>query len=312
MSSLSNTPTRRLSISQAPRAELTISMDAEREGAIPLAELADIARSVQQTIDRIVRALNDRSGRGRPLAFLKKLSALEAVGIEPGSAVLVIEAPHDMAQFPIEFDEADAGAQAVQLFVSSLDALARGESPPEEIGDPAAKSIRGFLRAVGGHESVKLDASVGDLRTTARFDPRLVDQIELDTGEQPESPQSIKMVGRLYAVNIENHTYRVKDEMGRKWRVRISDDLDDRMLARMLIGETIHVTADRAAPGDEHAGDLVARTIERVAPPEASEYYSWDLESALEKIEPLVSIDDLAIPGLTEEEADAFWEAINE
>ncbi len=74
-------------------------MDAERDGAIPLTELADIARSVQQTVDQIARSLNDRSGKGRPPDFLKKLSALEAVGIEPGSAVLEIEAPHDTESF---------------------------------------------------------------------------------------------------------------------------------------------------------------------------------------------------------------------
>ena len=95
-------------------------------------------------------------------------------------------------------------------------------------------------------------------------------------------------------------------------RHQIGDDLDDRMLARSLIGETVHVSAELAEKDGTGSDQLIARAIDRVAPPEASEYYSWNLELSLERVRPLASIDDLAIPDLTVEEADAFWEAINE
>ena len=129
-------------------------MDAERDGAIPLAELADIVRSLQQTIDQIARAVDDRSGRGRPPWILKKLSTLKAIRFDSGRAALVIEAPHDVENLHIDFREADACVQALQLFVDSLDALSRGEDPPVEIGEPASKSLRFFVNVLGGYDRV--------------------------------------------------------------------------------------------------------------------------------------------------------------
>ncbi len=311
MSSLSNTPTRRLSISRAPRAELTISMDAEREGAIPLAEFADIARSVEQTIDRIVRALNDRSGRGRPPAFLKKLSALEAVRIEPGSAVLVIEAPNEMENFPIDFEEADAGVQAIELFVNSLDALGRGEDPPTEIGEPARESLRSFAKAVEGHDRVRIESKVGDTTTTASFAPRLLLVPVEESILALDDEASTEIVGVLYGVNLHTRTYRIEDQLAKTHLLRLAEDLDDRAMGSLL-GETVRVRVVPADTEGKGADQLFAVAIERVEPPRTSDYYTWDLEKALEGIEPLRSIEDLAIPGLDGDEADAFWHAVND
>ncbi len=44
----------------------------------------------------------------------------------------------------------------------------------------------------------------------------------------------------------------------------------------------------------------------------ATQYYGWDLTEAIKGIEPVGSIDELRIPGLTEEEADEFWHAVND
>lgn len=286
-------------------------MDAEREGAIPLAELADIARSVQQTIDRIVRALNDRSGRGRPLAFLKKLSALEAVRIEPGSAVLVIEAPNEMENFPIDFEEADAGVQAIELFVNSLDALGRGEDPPTEIGEPARESLRSFAKAVEGHDRVRIESRVGDEVTRASFAPHLVVASGEEPVRAPSSEASEDIVGTLYGVNLHTRTYRIEDGLAKTHLFKLADGLDDREIASLL-GETVRVRALPADVEDKASEQLVAIAIERVESLRTSDYYTWDLEKALEDIEPLRSIEDLAIPGLDGDEADAFWHAVND
>jgi len=308
MSSLVNTPTWETAFSEAPRASLTIRMDVERDGAIPLTELANIARTVQDAVNQIARSLNDRTGPGRPPEYLRKLSALEAVGIDRGSAVLEIEAPHDMEQFPIEFDEEDAGVQAVELFVASLDALARNDQPPREIGMPARKSIGRFLHAVEEHEQVEVACSVGSDQMATQFVPRLVGEVPSNQDVAPE-PITSEIVGKLYAVDLENHVYKIRDELGRMQRIRVGEELDARKLARSLIGELVSVSGEMEGTESDQ---ITATAIKRVFSPEASEYYRWNLASALEGVEPLSSIDDLAIPDLSPEEADAFWEAINE
>ena len=311
MSSLSHTSRRRRNVSRVPRAKLTIRMDAERDGAIPLVELANIARSLQLTIDQITRALNDRTGQGRPPGFLKRLSALEAVGIEPGSAVLEIEAPHDMEQFAIDFEREDAGVQAMQLFVVSIDALSRGDDPPAEIGQPATKSIQAFARAVGGHDRVWLRTEVGAAETVASFDPRML-SVEIEESDPIRDVESSReFVGVLYGVNLHTRIYRVEDGLAKTHIFKLSDELDDPATASLL-GKVVLVRAVATDLDDKDSDKLVAVGIERVDAPETSDYYTWDFEKALAGVEPIKSLSDLAIEGLDGEEFDAFWEAVNE
>ena len=230
MSSLSHTPRWRRSLDRIPRAKLTIDLGDEPNNAIPLAELADIARSVQQTIDRIVQFLNDRAGQGRPPDLLRRLSTLEAVSIDPKAGVLEIEAPADIEPFAIGSDEEDVGVQAIEVFVHRIGALSRGDSPPVELGQPAEKSLLSFAKAVGGHDRVRVTSQVGSKELVAIFVPDLV----------------------------------------------------------------------------------TAVGIERAKAPETSDYYTWNFEKALAGVEPIKSIHDLAIPGIDEDEADAFWHAVND
>lgn len=311
MSSLADTSTWRPEISQAPRATLTIRMDAERDGAIPLADLAAIAKTVQDTIDRTARSLNDRSGGGRPPAFLSKLSALEAVGITSGSAVLEIEAPHDMDELPMAFDGTDAGVQAIELFVQSAAAVSRGEAPLAEIGAPASRSFRAFIKAIGDHDRVTIEMKARDTDVSATLVPRIVLIEEEQPVDETDTVQSVDIVGRLYGVNLHTRTYRVEDGIGKAHLLEMSDDLDDRGL-RGLLGETVHVRAAHGGTDAKGADRLIATAISRVAAPNTSNYYTWNFEAALEGIEPLRSLEDLAIPGLSEDEADAFWHAVND
>ncbi|MEA2023830.1 MAG: hypothetical protein U9N79_05990 [Actinomycetota bacterium] len=312
MSSLADTPTWRPEISQAPRASLTIRMDAERDGAIPLADLAAIAKTVQETIDRIARSLNDRSGGGRPPAFLSKLSALEAVGIKSGSAVLEIEAPHDMDELPIEFGDSDAGVQAIELFVQSVDALSRNEDPPSEIGKTATKSLRAFVRAVESHEYIRVESKAGDVEMAASLVPRLIALPEAElSAVVRDTAESAAIVGTLYGVNLHTRRYRIEDGLGRTHLLRLAGDLDDQGVGSLL-GGAVRVSVVAGDETGESSDPLVVTAIERVEPPESSDYFTWDLEKALKSVEPLRSIEDLAIPGLDGDEFDSFWRAVNE
>jgi hypothetical protein len=282
-----------------------------RDGAIPLVELAAIAKSVQETVDRIARWLHGRSGPGRPPAHLAKLATLEAVAIESEGTVLCIEAPREVEGLPIEILEADAGVQATQLFVHSVDVLSRGDEPTSEIGKPAARSLRAFVRSVENYDEVLIEATAGDETATARFVPRLAIDSAAGSEETPELAGPSEFVGKLYEVNLHTHTYRIRDELGTTRFVRVGGNLDDRHLARTLLGEIVHVVAE-PAEGGEGPDRLVATSIQRVEPPKTGDYYTWDLATALAGIEPIDSIEDLRIPGLDDDEYDSFWHAVND
>lgn len=311
MSSLSHTSRRRRNVSQAPRAKLTISLDAERDGAIPLAELAGIASSVQETVNQIVRSLNSRSGAGRSTDLLKSLSFLEAVGIEKGSAILTIEAPHDMEQFSIEYDANDSGVQAVELFVESLAALGEGHAPPGKIGKPATKSLGHFVRSVRSHKRVRVESTVAGTVKTSEFVPDLVAAPPRVLVEPPTSEDAVELVGTLYGADVRRHQYRIEDDQGHTRYLSVPADVDDVTIVRTLLGEPVRVRAvsDPVEAGPDH---FVAKSIVGAKPRYMDEYYSWDLETALAGVEPIKSLDDLAIPGLDGEEFEAFWAAVNE
>ena len=61
----------------------------------------------------------------------------------------------------------------------------------------------------------------------------------------------------------------------------------------------------------ESYADIVRRCYDARTPGN-TEYYGWDLAEALEGINPIKSIDELRIPGLSDEEADEFWHAVND
>jgi len=279
-------------------------MDTMRNGAIPLGELADIARYVQETVDRISRGLNKRDRAGRSPESFWRLSALDAVGIDPGSAVLQIEAPHDPELLPIALDAADAGVQAIELMVQALAAIAEGNQIPPQVAGPARRSLSNLVRVFDAHDHVTVEATSRGHTVTAALAPGMT--VELSEEPEPPTPvpRPVEIVGELYGVDIHNHTYRIEDQFGRARRVSIGEDLDDRSLARALLGDVVHVTA-LPSNADAHGrpGRFIAISIGRIDPRrtlefetmefETMEFETWDIETAMEKVSPLGSIDDL-------------------
>ncbi len=223
--------------------------------------------------------------------------------------MLEIEAPHDTAQFPIDFGEPDAGVQAVELFVVSLDALSRGDDPPPEIGTKAPQTIRRFARAVRSHEQVRVESTVGDNRTDTTLRPAELPLEQLPAAESPNEAPPVRLVGRLYEANLREGHYRIEDETGRTRYLRSSEAIDDQSLVRSYFGEMVTISA---IPVESERGqDLFeVRSVRKVISPTVADYYEWNIEDAAADVEPIDTLAELAVPDLGEEEADAFWQAV--
>jgi len=223
-----------------------------------------------------------------------------------------MEAPHDMDELPIEFGQRDAGVQAIEMFVQSADALSHNMEPPVQIGRPAARSLLAFARAVANHEEVQVESNVRGAITNATFVPRLALNATVVPEAEVESRTSVEIVGTLYEVNLDKHQYRVRDELGTVRYLSLGEEMDVQALARSLLGEVVRVTATPAERVGRGKKYFTAESFEQAAPPRSEEYYAWDLEAALARVEPLESIHDLAIPGLDGDEFDSFWHAVND
>jgi hypothetical protein len=272
-------------------------MDVETDDAISEAELLAVQASVHKSVERIARALHDRQGQGRSPAFLKELSALEAVTVDARSSVLSFEAPHDTEQFPIDFGESDAGVQAIELFVQAVGVLLDGEDLAALIGDPAERSVRAFVGAVGTHDRVSIEASVGKTDTALTFDPHTVPRPR-SHGWSSRSLTTLSFVGRLYGINLLTHSFRFKDELGRTRFLTVSGDLDEVALGRTLLGEIVYVGAETAAADRDISEHFVATTIEPADHSMVAEFQRWELGTAATGVESSQSTEELRIPGL--------------
>jgi len=136
-------------------------------------------------------------------------------------------------------------------------------------------------------------------------------QSEEEPADAPAIAETVEIVGRLYEANLHTHTYRLRDDLDRTRKMTVGGDLDDRALARRLLGDIVHVVAVSANGGDE-PDQLIATSIQHVEPPKTGDYYTWDLATALDGIEPIESIEDLRIPDLDGDEYDSFRHAVND
>jgi hypothetical protein len=286
------------------------------DGEIPLADLAAIADRGQQLATRLARAEEGRGGPGRTPTRLAEGVRLMFVGIERGSTQLLIAGPPRDPQFDLGPLTEEAIERTLGRLVDGLDAAATGSDLPEGYDDLSRRALADWLDALA-HAAPELDAE-------GRIGARPVKQVHLQPAAAserlreepptPEAPSAIRVEGRLYAVDLLNGRYRVEDDMGS--RIDLVTTLFTADDVRPLLGQRVVAVG---TPEYSEAGrirEVDATTIalaEDIPGLDASRFrHNIELDELLRDAQPLGSIDDLAIPGLTEDEIDAFLRALRE
>lgn len=308
MSSL-NSRERRPSIA-TPRAILRIRLIGDDNGSIPLTDLSGLAAGVQETVLRLARHRANRSGPGRTPEELRDWIRLDATGIESGSAVLVVEAPGRDEQLPLE-DVSDPGLEALASFEDALEAIGSNTPMPEDVDPLSEETIRTMLRRLSGYQRVEWSHEGAGISRRIIIDPKAVDA----TAEPADDlqPRQETLVGRLYQLNLRSHRYGIEDDLGRSIHCEFPRDSQHLEEIRQLIGRRIVLTG--TAFRDE-TGDVARFEVNQISaadkPETTSEFFSFDLDSALSAVEPVGDLATLGIPELTEAEANDFWQALNE
>ena len=162
-----------------------------------------------------------------------------------------------------------------------------------------------LLRRLSTLEAVSIDSRAGVLEIEAPAD---IEPIAIGSGEEDVGVQAIEIfVHRIGALS-----------RGESPTVEMGQPAEKSLLSfAKAVGGHDRVSVTSQVGGTETVasfvpGLLTAVGIEQVKAPETSDYYTWDFEKALAGVEPIKSIHDLAIPGIDEDEADAFWHAVND
>jgi hypothetical protein len=207
--------------------------------------------------------------------------------------------------------------QALDVLAGALRAAAEAGAPvPDGLTASAGDTLDALLADLSGYERV--DVSVHSARATAHiaFIPTRAHETLETKRTAPAGlaggPTPRVVEGVLYAVDLHSGRFRVVDDAGNSIALRVPTGLMEgveALLARRVraVGAA-HVTAQGRLIDVDVTGLSVAPDIEGL---EHSSFWSGrDLHADLRQRLPLRSLDDLAIEGLTDEEAEGFWSAI--
>lgn len=268
-------------------------------GELKLDHLLALVQALKEIATKISRITTDAQQQGRPPARTGDVAQL-SIGLVAGSTRLLVRrsAPDGALDFDVD-DEVDFDWRFDEV-VTGLAANTR----PAWVSDSLAASVGDFSRAMGrAARSVEFSA---DGAHRARFRPSALDSDAWVATSTEELAAPITFVGRLRAVNLDSHRMQVTDDLGTK--VKLPNVADDETIAPLL-GRYVVVTGTPEFDADGRVAALVNVQIEAAQSLPAS---SGIMEAVpLEKIlasAPGPEVGD--IPGLTDEEIEAYFAAI--
>ncbi len=285
-------------------------------GEIPLANLAAIAEHSQQLATRLARAEEGRGGPGRSPNRLAEGVRLMFLGIEPGSTQLLIAGPPRDPQLDLGPLSEEAIERTFGRLVDGLDAAATGAELPEGYDDLSRRALVDWLEtlAAAGPELEAEGRVGGRSPRTVRLQPATARERLRDVPEPPAQPAAIIVEGVLYAVDLRNGRYRIEDDIGTSI-VLVTSLFTTEQIAPLL-GQRVATTG---RPEYDESGKIREIDATTIAPAEdipgldTSRFWRRvELDELLRGAEPLRSMDELAIPDLTEEEIDAFVQSLHE
>lgn len=277
--------------------ELELAGDGAPQGEIGLDELAAIARSLQQLATRVGRHVGEQQGPGRTAEHVDRVTRLRLTGLRRGSTILSVAYGED-GVLPLD----DVGLeQSVADRFWEIIAGIRANQRPKWAGPlvaDAALALRDALaKAASRVELRRADQQtvVLEMAQTNREAWRDTDQIIEET----------RVTGRLEAVDLRARRFRIRDDVGNAIPLETVDDAEN---AGRLVGQ--RATATGIGINDDR-GRFILRDTRLMPSPLRSE---WTVARA----DLATSVSNAREPGalgitdLTDEEADAFLDAVRQ
>lgn len=288
------------------------------DGEIPLARLRDLAQHTQKLVLRIGRGLSGRDGAGRTPDDLQAATQLTLVGLGAGSTIVEIAGPTREPELDLGEDvEPNVTVQALRRLQESLGAVGDAGVALPALSSVAAESLDRWLAVVASYEEVTVSLYDGRGRSTSvSLSPtsarsRLAETFKSSEGGEPEVAAR-EIEGELYAVDLHSGRFGVEDDMGNHIPLRVTEVPAQKV--RDLLGRRVQAIGDAILDEEGRIKHLTVVELEatrgrssKLAPNVRD---ADDLQQRLHSATPITSVDDLVMTDLPDDEAEAFWEAI--
>ncbi|MEO6532051.1 MAG: hypothetical protein ABIO06_00600 [Pseudolysinimonas sp.] len=269
------------------------------QGQINVDDVVGILQKLQELATKIGRVETEAADRGRPSKQVERVAKLRLVGLTGGSTVIQVERVEEDGTLDFDLDH-ESGFDA--RFAAIIEAIGDDERPLE-VSDTLAETTADLV-AVLQKAAPEIEFSLGGVvRRTFR-----TAETHRETWKPvpaADSSERVTVVGRLYAVNLKTHRLQVQDDVGNEFALPRVDN--DSSVAHLLGG---YVTVTGSPDRDSRGRLSEIRDAEIAAAP------GLDAAAGLRES---VSLDEIlaapgptagGLPGLTDDEATAFLEAL--
>lgn len=276
-----------------------IGVDAP-EGELDADQLLAIVQSLKDIATKLGRSETDAESLGRPPKRVERVARL-TIGLAPGSTRVLARRAHvDDEALDFDLAEEEGFDEKFQALVESI-AL---DERPDWVSDTLAASaadLTAALQKTALEVEFKAAGKVQRIFKTA--------ETHRETWRAPSlvaSPEAVTVVGRLYAVNLKSHRLQIQDDIGNEFALpKVQNDTE----VGHLLGSYVSVTGTPERDSQGRPAQIYGAVIE--AAPQIPATAGIRESVALEEI--LASAPGPVaggIPGLTDDEAEAFFEAL--
>lgn len=271
-------------------------------GQLEADDLIALVQSLKEIATKLGRDETEAEPVGRPTKRTQRLAKLN-IGLAPGSTRVLLQrtAGGDDA-LDFDLDEEQSFDERFEQIVSSIAADSRPEWVSGSLSIAAGK-LRAALADAAPQVEFTVDGRLNQSFATAETHQGTWLAVEPDPG----APR-ISFVGRLRVVNLNTHRLQVTDDAGNK--VGLPDVTDD-LNAGPLLGSYVEVVGSPVRDARGRLTHIRGAVVQAAVPlPDGigiGPRVSADLDGIVASA-PGPNPD--GIPGLTEDEADSFFEAI--
>lgn len=269
-------------------------------GELDAADLLAIVGSLQQISTRLGRVETDAAPRGRPSREVQRVGRLR-IGLAPGSTRVLFERRTDTTSLDFDMEDEAAVDNAFQRVIESMVTNER----PAWVTDPVAEGVADLavaLKSAAPRVEFCVDGAI-----QASFQTDSIHREPWRPAPRESDPDdAVVFVGRLEKVDIKRHDFRIRDDIGNEYALpKVADDTS----VMHLIGAHVRVAGVAERDGLGRVASIREAHIAPAVDP--------SVDTPIESEVPLAAILEAApgpsgrgVPGLTEEEADAFFEAL--
>lgn len=283
----------------AKRFELHLLGMDEPEGLIDADRLVEIVGSLQAIATRLSRIETDSARKGRPSKNVARVASLR-IGLEKGSTTIIAE--RDVPEGALEFDLPDEEA-VDHKFAEWIEGIG-ADVRPGWVTDSLASAADDLVVALQ-RTAPKVELKVDGVRKQV-FETQAIHRETWKPISPVQTDVEVQFTGRLFAVNLKTHQLQVQDDVGH--RVALPKVANDTAVMH-LIGAQVTVAG---APELDADGRLVGIRDANIHPME-DPLADTGVPASVSLDEILASAPGLepgGLSGLTDAEADAFFEAM--